>query len=150
MSEKQVDPWSLPYDEANGMTADIPAPVLDENAPPDQDYLIAKYRDPATRPPHIYEGHPFVGRTVVARGDAVGMYVGTVHWCEQSGIILHRAKRINAGRLPAPPAFNEVAFLGVTKVCGSLIREIYLSGVTEVMPMTQTAIDVMYGDKEHE
>lgn len=92
----------------------------------------------------LHTKHPFVGKHVIARCSGAGVHAGILHAISNDGtsVILTNARRMWRWRTKAGVALSGVAVHGIIpedSVIDTLVPEIYLTGVVELIPTTPAA-----------
>lgn len=87
--------------------------------------------------------HPFVGKHVIARCYAAGVHAGIVVSVDGDNVILKDSKRLWSWKAKEGIALSGVAQHGIKSDCkiDSINPEIYLSGVCELIPTSQKAME---------
>jgi len=92
----------------------------------------------------LHTTHPFVGRHVIARCSGAGVHAGTLAAVSSDGtcVILHNARRLWKWHARGGIALSGVAVHGLVaedSILDTMINEIYLTGVVELLPTTPEA-----------
>ena len=89
----------------------------------------------------LHTEHPFIGRHVIARCSGAGVHAGVLVAVGNDGtsVILKDARRLWKWRAKAGVALSGVAVHGIVaqdSILDTLVPEIYLTGVVELIPTT--------------
>jgi|SRR5690606_18326170 len=92
----------------------------------------------------LHTEHPFIGRHVIARCSGAGVHAGVLVSIGDDGccVILSNARRLWKWHARDGVALSGVAVHGIVaqdSILDSPIKEIYLTGVVELLPTTPEA-----------
>ena len=100
----------------------------------------------ATQPQAAKQAHPFVGEYVIARCCSAGVHAGVVVSVDGENVILANSRRLWSWQAKGGIALSGVAQHGINGT-GSKLDVInpllYLTGVCELIPMTDAARDTI-------
>lgn len=107
---------------------------------------LAAFCQPTTAP--SAGSHPFVGKYVIARCYAAGVHAGEVVSVDGENVLLKNSRRLWSWKAKDGIALSGVAQHGLKKDGGKIDvinPEIYLTGVCELIPVTDAAKDSIHG-----